>query len=296
MAPTTIAGFTQSLADAASIADALRTLRAQLDEIGKGLQVAYFSFDARKQVVVEKYRTAGEGFAPEAFQVSLDHLPTKLRRDLLSGAGTVDFGEQSADFLRFFGMNDPSDGYLVAQGIRANGELCGIVAVREPRQRFSSRVVDRIAAPLGIFALAVGLFGERAARRQAEESLESILERIHNEHAQAVATLKRELEDARRQLTAGGVDARIAELQRSANDALERSKGAAARLQAVEQQVAAAVAQLEKAHLDLSRQSETLRLQGGVLHRVQRLVTESPSGKDPQQILSDVKSAVAGQQ
>jgi signal transduction histidine kinase len=294
MPPPTLAVFTQTLSDAASLPEALHALRGQLDDAAKGLQLSYFVFDSRKQVVCERYRVTGDIVEPQPLQVSLDHLPARLRRDLLAGGALVDFGEQSADYLRFFGMDDPSDGYLLAQGIRANGELSGIVAVREPRQRFGSRAVDRIAAPVGVFALAVALYGERAARQEAEESLERIVSRIHAEHGQATAALQRELDEARRQLTADGVDAKVAELQRAAKDATDRARGAAARLQAVEQQVATAVAELEKAHVDLSRQSETLREQGNMLHRLQRLLADSAPARDPREVLQEVLAAVSG--
>jgi hypothetical protein len=291
MPPLTTAAFTQALADAPAIPDALRLLRAQLEEAGKGLQLAYFAYDARREVVAHRYRQ-DTSFASEPFQVSLDHLPTKLRRELTVGGALADFGEQSADFLRFFGMDEPSDGYLLVQGIRVHGELCGIVAVREPRQRFGSRVVDRISAPVGVFALAVGVLAERAARREAEESLERIMSQVHEEHSQALWGLQLELTELRRQLTATGMDARVAELQRAAQNASERAKGAAARLIAVEQQVATAVAQLEKAHLDLSRQAETLRAQGAVLHRIEGLLRETSGARDPRVVLEEVLAAV----
>lgn len=294
MPPASVPAYTQALSDSTTVPEALRALRGQLEDLAKGVEAVYFAFDQRKQVVVERYRASGEDYVAQPFQVSLDHLPPKLRRDLLAGGVLVDFGEQSADFLRFFGLEDLSDGYLLAQGIRASGELCGVIAVREPRQRFGSRVADRLAPPVAVFALAVTLQGERAARKQAEESLERILGRIHDEHAQSTAALQRELDDARRQLTADGVDARIAELQRAASDATERARGAAARLQAVEQQIATAVAQLEKAHLDLSRQAETLRNQGNVLHRVQRLVADLPEPADARRVLEEVLAAVSG--
>lgn len=293
--PPAIAVFAQEIAAVQDIPEALLALRAHLDDAPRGLQLAYFTFDARRQVVAQRYRCGESAVTTEQFQVSLDHLPAKLRRDLINGATLVDFGEQSADYLRFFGMQDPSDAYLLMLGIRAHGELCGLVAIREPRQRFASRIVERLIAPVGVFALGVMLWEERAARKHAEESLEQILAKVRAEHGQAVHALQRELEDARRQLTADGTDARIAELQRTARDATERAKGAAARLQAVEQQVATAVAQLEKAHVDLSRQSEALRGQGVVLHRVQRLLAESPPSKDPRQIIEEVLAAVSAE-
>jgi hypothetical protein len=292
MPPLTIAAFTQALAEAAGIPEALRVLRTQLDEAAKGLQLVYFTYAVRQEVVAQRYRQE-TGFDAEPFQVSLDHLPTKLRRELVLGGALLDFGEQSADFLRFFGMDEPNDGYLLVQGIRAHGELCAIVAVREPRQRFGSRSVERIAAPVGVFALAVCVLAERAARREAEESLERILSQVHEEHSQAIWALQLELTELRRQLTATGVDARVAELQRAAHDAGERAKGAAARLIAVEQQVATAVAQLEKAHLDLSRQADTLRAQGAVLHRIERLLRETSTAGDPRVVLEEVLAAVS---
>lgn len=293
MTPLTIAAFTQAVMDAPDISEALRPLSAQLEETVRGLHIAYYSFDARRQVVTTRYTQSAGGFTAEPFEVSLDHLPPRLRKDLVAGGTLVDFGEQSSDYLRFLGMPDPSDAFLLVQGIRAHGELCGLIAIREPRQRFGSRAIEKVTAPVGIFALAVTLCAERDARREAEQALEAILGRVHEEYGRSMAALQGELEEIRRQLTADGVDARVAELQRAAFDAGERARGAASRLQAVEQQVATAVAQLEKAHVDLSRQSETLRNQGNLLHRIQRLITESPAARDPRSVLDEVRSAVA---
>lgn len=295
MPPLTIAAFTQAVMEARDIPDALRALNAQLEEMVRGLHIAYYSFDARRQVVTTRYAHTAAGFTAVPFEVSLDHLPPRLRRDLIAGSGLVDFGEQSSDYLRFLGMQDPSDAFLLVQGIRAHGELCGLIAIREPRQRFGSRAVEKITAPVGVFALAVTLSAERDARREAEQALEQIVGRVHEEYGRSLAALHGELQEVRRQLTADGVDARVAELQRAAFDAGERARGAASRLQAVEQQVATAVAQLEKAHIDLSRQSETLRNQGNLLHRIQRLITESPATSDPRSVLEEVRAAVASE-
>lgn len=293
MPPLAIAAFTQTVMEAPDVPEALRALSAQLEETARGLHVAYYSFDARRQIVTTRYTQSPGGFAGEPFEVSLDHLPPRFRKDLVAGGALVDFGEMSSDYLRFLGMQDPSDAFLLVQGIRAHGELCGLIAIREPRQRFGSRVVEKVTAPVGIFALAVTLCSERDARREAEQALEEILGRVHEEYGRSMAALQEELQGIRRQLTADGVDSRVAELQRAAFDAGERARGAASRLQAVEQQVATAVAQLEKAHVDLSRQSEALRNQGNLLHRIQRLITESPEASDPRRILEEVRAAVA---
>lgn len=295
MPPLTIAAFTQTVMEAPSVPEALRSLSAQLEETTRGLHVVYYSFDARRQVVTTRFTQSGRGFTAEPFEISLDHLPPRIRQDLVTGGALVDFGEMSSDYLRFFGMQDPSDAFLLVQGIRAHGELYGLIAIREPRQRFGSRAVEKVTAPVGIFALAVTLCAERDARRQAEEALEQILARVHEEYGRSMAALQGELQEVRRQLTADGVDARVAELQRAAFDAGERARGAASRLQAVEQQVATAVAQLEKAHVDLSRQSDALRSQGNLLHRIQRLITESPPASDPRSVLEEVRAAVVSE-
>jgi hypothetical protein len=293
MPPLSIAAFTQVVMEAPDLPEALRALNAQLEETVRGLQVAYFSFDARRQVVTSRYTLSSAGVRAEPFEVSLDHLPPRIRKELITGGGLVDFGEMSSDYLRFFGTPDPSDAFLLVQGIRAHGELCGLIAIREPRQRFGSRAVEKITAPVGVFALAVTVCAERDARREAEEALEQIVGRVHEEYGRSLAALNVELQEVKRQLTADGIDARVAELQRAAFDAGERARGAASRLQAVEQQVATAVAQLEKAHVDLSRQSEALRNQGNLLHRIQRLITESSATSDPRSVLEEVRAAVA---
>src|SRR3970040_1178996 len=104
MPPLTIAAFTQAVTEAPDIPDALRALSAQLEETARGPQVAFYSFDARRQVVTTKYTQAPGGFDEWPFEISIDHLPPRLQKDLGPGGSLVHFGEMSSDSLRFFGM------------------------------------------------------------------------------------------------------------------------------------------------------------------------------------------------
>jgi hypothetical protein len=293
MPPLTIAALAHALAEAPALPDALRVLRSQLDEISRGLQLAYFRCDPRRQLVIERLRVTERDVVSEPIELSLDHLPPKLRRDVFAGGALVDFGEQSADYLKFFGMEDPAEGYLLLQGVQFDGELCGVTALREPRQRFGNRVVDRITAPLGLFALAVSQSAQRDARREAERAVEELLARVHEEYGRTLGVLRQQLSDMRRQLEPTGANQRVAELERAARAAAEESREALARLTAVEQQVSAAVSQLEKAHLDLSRQSDALRSQGNLLHRIEQILTESAAHEDPRKVLEEVLEAVS---
>lgn len=290
MPPLTVAALANLLADTPSVDDAFRVLREQLDEAARGLELAYFRHDVRRHVVVERLGFGEGELVREPLELSLDHLPPKNRRELLAGGTLVDFGDQSADYLKFLRM-EAGDAFLLLQAVRFDGELCGLVAVREPRQRFGSRATERMAAPIGLFAMAVTHCAEREARREAERALEDLLAKTHSEYGRTMTELQTELDRARSHLTVGGANERIAELERAARAAADEARAAAARLEAVEQQVTAAVSQLEKAHLDLSRQSQALRNQNNLLHRIERLLVDGAD--DPQRAIEEVLAAVA---
>jgi hypothetical protein len=290
MPPLTVAAFANLMADAQGVDHAFCALRTQLDEVARGLELAYFRYDPRRKVVAERLSLVGGQLAREALELSLDHLPPKIRRDLLGGGALVDFGDQSGDYLKFFRM-EPGDGFLLLQAVRFDGELCGLIAVREPRQLFGSRAAERIAAPIGLFAMSLTQCAERQARREAERALEELLAKTHSEYGRTLADLRTELDRARNQLTVGGANEHVVELERAARAAADEARAAFARLEAVEHQVAAAVSQLEKAHLDLSRQSEALRNQSNLLHRIERLLVEGAD--DPRRAIEEVLAAVS---
>jgi hypothetical protein len=144
-----------------------------------------------------------------------------------------------------------------------------------------------------LFALAVSQSAQRDARREAERAVEELLARVHEEYGRTLGVLRQQLSDMRRQLEPTGANQRVAELERAARAAADESREALARLTAVEQQVSAAVSQLEKAHLDLSRQSDALRSQGNLLYRIEQILTESAAHEDPRKVLEEVLEAVS---
>lgn len=293
MPPLTVAGFAHVLARCPTLEEAVRNLRVQLDEVARGLDLAFFRYDARRQLVVERLKEVNGSVAHDPLELSLDHLPPKLKREVLLGGSLVDFGDQSADYLKFFGLGNSVEGSLLLQAVRFDGEPWGLLAVREPRQRFGSRVAERIGAPIGVFTLAATQYAEREARKHAEESLETLLGRVHEEYSRSLADLRAALAQAQAHMTASGAGARVAELERAARAAAEQARGAQARLAAVEQQVSAAVTQLEKAHIDLSRQSDLLRANGAVFQEIEQALAGSAVGEDPRRMLEKVRAAVS---
>lgn len=294
MPPLTIASFAQALTAAPDIPEGLRALRAQLDEIARGTTPAFCRFDARRQLLTERFRFDGANVVCEEAELSPDHLPQKLRKDVLNGGQLVDFGERSTEFSKFLGIDDATDSFLLLQGVQFDGDLAGLIAIRELKQRFGSRAVERIAGPVAMFALAVTQLFEREARSEAERAVEDLVTRIHEEYGRSLSELRGQLTEALRKLALAGSDARVTELETAARAAAETAHEAVERLSAVEQQVTAAVGELEKAHLDLSRQSEQLRTQGNLLTRIQRQLSEAGADADPRKLLKELLATVSG--
>ncbi len=295
--PQPLPVFCQALAAAPDLRDALAVLYAEMAGNEPGLELALFTYDPRRALLTSRLVAGPTGVTTIPMELSPDHLPAKLKKDVLGGAKLVDFGDLSNDFMKFlsFGAPPPSGAYLLLHGLRFDGELYALIAVIEPKRRFGGRATDRMLPLLALFMNAAAKFAERDARNEAVRALEEVSESLHAKYSKAIEELEIQLADARRAaLGKGGGDShRVAELERAARDAAAQAQTASERLSAVEQQVSAAVAQLEKAHLDMSNQTQQLRAQAKVLYRIERLLEHRDQAEDPRKLLDEVVAAVA---
>lgn len=297
MSPQPLPVFCQTLAAAPDLRDALAVLYAEMAGNDPGLELALFAYDPRRALLTSRLVAGPTGITTIPMELSPDHLPAKLKKDVLAGAKLVDFGDLSSDFMKFlsFGTPPPSGAYLLLHGLRFDGELYALIAVIEPKRRFGGRVTDRMLPLIALFMNAAAKFAERDARNEAVRALEEVSESLHAKYSKAIEELEAQLSDARRaaQGKGGGDSARVAQLEGAARDAAAQAQTAGERLSAVEQQVSAAVAQLEKAHLDMSNQTLQLRTQAKVLYRIERLLEHRDKAEDPRKLLDEVVAAVA---
>ncbi len=299
MSPQPLPVFCQTLAAAPDLRGALGILYSELAANEPGLELALFTYDARKGMLTSRIVAAPGGATAAPIELSPDHLPAKLKRDVLGGAKLVDFGDQSNDFMKFLSFGTPANGgYLLLHGLRFDGELYGLICVIEPRRRFGGRATDRMLPLVSLFSNSVAKFAEQDARMEAVHALEEISEKLHAQYKKTIGELEMQLADARSAADGKGAgdSARVQQLERAAREAAGRAQTASERLAAVEHQVSAAVAQLEKAHLDMSTQTQQLRTQAKILYRVERLLEHRDKAEDPRKLLDEVVAAVAARE
>lgn len=299
MSPQPLPVFCQTLAAAPDLRGALAALYAEMIANDPGLELALFTYDARKGLLTSRLVAGPAGVTTIPMELSPDHLPAKLKRDVLGGGKLVDFGDLSNDFMKFLSFGTPASGaYLLLHGLRFDGELYALIAVIEPKRRFGGRATERMLPLLALFMNAAARFAEGDARAEAVRALEELSEGLHAKYNKLIGDLEVELADARNAADGKGTgdSHRVAQLERAAREAAAHALTASERLTAVEQQVSAAVAQLEKAHLDMSNQTQQLRAQAKVLYRIERLLENRDKAEDPRKLLDEVVAAVAARE
>jgi hypothetical protein len=166
-----------------------------------------------------------------------------------------------------------------------------MIVLYETRKFFGARSSERLAPSVALFELAFARFFEREAREEAVRTLEDVTQRVHSEYERKLGTLEEKL------VKASGahpvVDPeRLITLEREAAKALEDARRAARRADAVEVQVTAAVDQLEKAHIELHRRSETLRQKTRTLYLIDRVLTLDAATDDPREMVNGLLTLV----
>jgi len=299
MPPRTLGSLAHALAAAPTLDAALVALGEGLADIDRSAHLALLRYDGRREMLVDRLTPTGGSVRRTPVETTFDHLPTPMRHQVASGAQFVDFGDQSAEYARLFGMAPFADGGLLAlRGLKFDGHLAAIVVVYEPRKIFGTRASERFAPAIALFDLGFARFLEREARDEAVRTLEDVTQRVHGEYMKKLSALEEQLVSARRavETPARGVAsadaARIVALERDAAHASEEARRASRRADAVEQQVAASVGRLEQAHVELHRRSESLRQKTRTLYLIDRLLTLDNRATDPRNLVDGLLSLV----
>ncbi len=288
MPPRTLASLAHALGIAADLDAAVLALGESLQEIDRAAQTAVFRFDGRRGMLRERLRPEGPGVERLAIDTTLDHLPSRERAGLTGGTVPVDFAARSDDIARLLRFEVPADGgWLTAWGLRFDNALGAVLVVYEPRRFFGTRTAERFAPSVALFDLAFSRLLEREARVEAVGALEQVTQRLHDEHQRKLLDLQQQLQrEVGAARTSGPVDrsAREVELQREIDAAQETARRAKRQSQAVESQVAAAVEQLEKTHIELHRRTEALRQKTRTLYLIERVLALAASTDEPRQL------------
>jgi hypothetical protein len=300
MAPRTLALLSNVLSSAGNVAEALSALSQDVAEHDRNGSIVLFIYDARRDLLAERLIPAPEGMRTAQIEIAIDHLPTAVRRTLTAGRQFADLGTESGDYQKLLGVGaSPEAGVLLLRGLLVDGELAGVLALSEPKTRFGTRLSEKIAAAVDLFALAFARLAERRAREEAVRTLEDLTRALNEEHSRAVQDLQRKLSEAQAALTGkgGGDSIRVSQLKRAIEVAAVEARTTAERLSAVEEQVRVAVTKLEKAHVQLHAQGEALQTQSDIIYRVEQALREATSGGvDSRKVLEEVLQIVTSRE
>jgi hypothetical protein len=286
MPPRTLATLAHALSVAPDLDAALLALSDALTEVDRFAKLALVRFDARRSMLVDRLTPSGERVICEKLETTFDHLPTRERIAVAAGGTFVEFGDQSDEFAALFSFARFTDvGWLSLRGLRFDGQLSAVIVLYETRKFFGARSSERLAPSAALFDLAFARFLEREAREEAVRTLEDVTHRVHAEYERKLGTLEQKL------LKASGSHSmvepeRLLALERQAAKALEDARRAGRRADAVEQQVTAAVDQLDKAHVELHRRSEALRQKTRTLYLIDRVLTLDATTDDPREMVN----------
>jgi hypothetical protein len=294
MPPRTLASLAHALSVAPDLDAALVALGEALAEVDRMAHVALLRYDGRREMLRERLTPAGGTVNRGPVETTFDHLPTPIGTAVANGGQFVELGDRTEEFVRLFGLRPQNDGgFLSLRGLRVDDHLSAVIALHEPRKIFGTRASERFGPSVSLFELAFMRFAEREARDEAVRTLEDVTQRVHGEYLRKLGTLEQQLVQARDARVEAGADpAQVVELERSLAKASEEARRSTRRAQAVEQQVAAAIGQLERAHIELHRRSEALRQKTRTLYLIEKLLALDAMADDPRELVDGMLSLV----
>ncbi|CAN5897993.1 hypothetical protein BH11GEM1_BH11GEM1_14610 [soil metagenome] len=292
MPPRTLATLAHALSVAPDIDAALLALADALTEVDRFAQIALVRFDARHDMLVDRLTPAGDTVTRTRLETTFDHLPTRERIAVAAAGSFVDFGDHSDEFAPVFALEKLAEaGWLSLRGVRFEGQLSAIIVLYETRKFFGTRSSERLAPSAALFDLAYARFAEREAREEAVRTLEAVTQRVHAEYERKLGLLEQRLFQAAG-ASGGGDPERLVTLEREVARWTEDARRAARRADAVEATVGAAVEQLEMAHIELHRRSETLRQKTRTIYLIDRVLSLDAATDDPVNMVNGLLTLV----
>lgn len=294
MTPRSLESLAHALSAATTVDAALVALGECVADVDRGASVALFRVDARRGLIVERRQPVAGDVRSALVDVSVDQLPKAVSQAVGAGGAFVDVGEEAPVFARMLGLTLEGVGARLAlRGVRVDGELVGIISLLEPMRVFGLPAAERAGPLAALFDLAVQRFIERDARAEAMRSLEDITQRLHAEYLGRLSALETQLREARAATPSpdAGSDEAV-EAERRTAKAAEEQRRSARRLAALEHQLTAAIGQLEQAHVELHRRSESLRQRTRTLYLIDRLLTVAATTVSPEQLADGLLALV----
>jgi hypothetical protein len=243
-------------------------------------------------MLVDRLMPNGDVVTRARLETTFDHLPTRERIAVTAGGSFVEFADHSDEFAPLFSLPKLADvGWLSLRGIRFEGQLAAIVVLYETRKFFGTRSSERLAPAAALFELAYARFAEREAREEAVRTLEDVTQRVHAEYERKLALLEQQLFRAADVQPMADPE-RLLSLERELAKSMEEARRASKRAVAVEATVGAAVEQLEVAHIELHRRSESLRQRTRTIYLIDRVLSLDAATDDPRELVNGLLTLV----
>lgn len=295
MPPRSLSSLAHALGASSDLDGALIALGECLTELDRGAGLALLKYDARKEMLRERLAPINGTVTHSVMETTFDHLPEPARGKVSAGGQFVELSDKSADYARLFGFPSSLDGGLLSlRGLRVEGALAAVLVMYEPRKIFGTKTTERLAPALALFDLAFGKLAEREAREEAVRTLEDVTQRVHGEYVRRLGALEAEMRmvrDTPRDMLALPSPETIA-LQADVARAAEETRRANRKSELAEQQLTAAVGQLEQAHIELHRRSEALRQRTRTLYLLDRVLTLDATTRSPQKLVHGLLALV----
>ncbi len=296
MAPRSLASLAHALGATSDLDGALVALSECVAEMDRGASIALLRYDGRREMLRERLTPVLGRIERQPVETTFDHLPAPVQMKVAAGGQFVDMAERSAEYARLFGFTHALDGGALAlRGLRVEGYLAAVLVLYEPRKIFGTRTTERLSPALALFDLAFGRLSEREAREEAVRTLEDVTQRVHGEYVKKLRALQSELREVRN-TTPQGVPAISPEqavaLQVESARIEEEARRALRKAELAEQQLMAAMGQLEQSHAELHRRSEALRQRTRTLYLIDRVMTLDAGTEDPRELADGLLALV----
>lgn len=295
MSTRSLPALSHALSVAPDVEAALVALHESLMESDRTAVLGLIRYDERRTLLRDRLTPGGGQVVRTPVDTTIDHLPPSVRAMLANGGQFVDLGDKSGEYARLLGLTVFADGGVLSlRGLLADGQLSAVLALYEQRRMFGTRTSERLAPAAALFDLAYARFQEREAREEAVRTLEDVTTRVHAEYIRKLGALEDELGKARGAASqASSADAeRLVHLEKSVATAQEEARRSGRKVASLEQQLTAAVSQLEQAHVELHRRHETLRQKVRTLYLIERSLRMDNTARDPRSLVDGLLALV----
>ncbi len=290
MLARTLPALAYALGAASHADDALVRLTEALAESDRDTALAFLRVDPRSGLIRERALAVDGRVEREAMETSVEQLPTSTLRLVNEGGNFAEVSDDQAAYARLLKLPEPeSGGLLILRGVRYERQLIGILAVVEPKRVFGTKVTERLGPLAALFDLAMARFAEQDARGEAVRTLEAVTQRVHTDYIQRLAELEQTVARQTSEFAAESSSARLARERDEAKRA-EEIRRSARQLTVLEQQLTASIGQLEQAHVELHRRSESLRQRTRTLYLLDRVLSLAATTASPRPLVDGLLS------